>query len=235
MDESAKPSYFGRDLEAMSFARNYHGWIVEEFQPYIGGTVAEVGAGTGNFSELLLQHAARLVSFEPSSNMYPALRARFAESRNVETVNSPLGAASDRFGAFDTVVYVNVLEHIEDDAQELSLAFKALRQGGHLLVFVPALPFLYGELDRNVGHVRRYYKRDLVARAQASGFRVARVRYFDFAGILPWYVAFVLLRRPITGTKVDLYDRFVVPLMRRIERHVTPPIGKNLLLIARKF
>ncbi len=233
---SEKKEYFGKDLEAMSFANNYHRWIVSEFSPYLGAHVAEVGAGIGNFSEFLLQAGVQQLStFEPSSNMYPALEEKFSQISSVDTYNCFFEETSEKFVAtFDALAYVNVLEHIENDRLALEHAHQTLKQDGHLLIFVPALKFLYSELDRKVGHFRRYTKQELVDVVSLAGFRIDEVKYFDVMGIIPWYIAFVLLKQTTSGANVSLYDRVVVPLMRRIEGIVTPPIGKNLLLVARK-
>lgn len=227
------PQYFGRDLEAMSFARNYHRWILAEFAPYLGASVAEVGAGTGSFSALLLDTpVARLIAYEPSANMFPALSAALAREPRAQAVNGFFGTGD--FADLDAVVYVNVLEHVEDDKAELVHAFARLRRGGHLLLFVPALSWLYSDLDRRLGHFRRYTRDGLEDLVRGAGFAVVKSRYFDLAGILPWYVNFVLLRNEMDARSVALYDRVVVPVMRRIEKLVRPPIGKNVLLVARK-
>lgn len=229
-------SYFGKDLEAMSFANNYHRWILDEFRPYLGREIAEVGAGVGNFSDFLLHtDIAHLTAFEPSDNMYPLLEQKFADVTRVDTLNAFFEDVSSGFkDHFDSVLYVNVLEHIEHDATALQHAYQTLKGGGHLLVFVPALSFLYSDLDKQVGHFRRYSRDQLAAVAAGAGFTVRSVKYFDIVGIIPWYLAFVLMRRTATGTNVSLYDRLVVPVMRRIEGLVRPPIGKNLILVARK-
>lgn len=226
--------YFGKDLEAMTFANNYHQWLISEFFPYIRGSVAEIGAGMGNISRLILKaNIKRLTAFEPSSNMYPLLKEALGADKRARAVNGIFG--EEEFSeCFDTVLYVNVLEHIEDDASELTSARAALTQEGHLLIFVPALPWLYSELDRQVGHFRRYTKKSLVELVQTAGFSIVMARYFDVAGIIPWYVSFTLLKKTIRGGSVSLYDRLVVPVMRLIEGLVTPPVGKNLLLVARK-
>ena len=127
-----------------------------------------------------------------------------------------------------------MLEHIEDDAAELVQAREALDPRGHLIVFVPALPWLYSELDRQVGHFRRYRRRALLELVRAAGFDIVTQRYFDVAGVLPWYVNFTLLGNSIGGGSVSLYDRLVVPVMRAVEGVVSPPIGKNVLLVARR-
>ncbi|MBV2137952.1 MAG: class I SAM-dependent methyltransferase [Candidatus Thiodiazotropha sp. (ex Ctena orbiculata)] len=228
------PEYFGKDLEAMSFAVNYHKWILAEFYPYLGNRVAEVGAGTGTFSRLLLEtQIGHLSAFEPSLNMYPLLEEALCEDQRGVAINSFFAGNSDAEG-FDSILYLNVLEHIEDDLSEIANAHAALKQNGHLLIFVPALPWLYSELDKQVGHFRRYVKRELVKITRKQGFKIIKARYFDIAGILPWYVNFVLLRNSIDSGSVSLYDRVVVPLARPLERVLPPPIGKNVLLVAQK-
>jgi SAM-dependent methyltransferase len=228
--------YEGRDLEAMSFARNYHRWIVDEIAPYLGGTVAEVGAGSGNLSELLLgEKIERLVAVEPSAEMYPLLARRLEGEARAEAHRGVFADVAPRLeGALDSVVYVNVLEHVADDAGELALVRRALRPGGHVAVFVPALQWLYSDFDASIGHHRRYHRRPLRSLLESAGFRVARLHYFDAAGILPWLVFFRLLRRKLAAGDVGAYDRVAVPLVRAVETRLRPPLGKNLLAIGRK-
>jgi SAM-dependent methyltransferase len=142
----------------------------------------------------------------------------------------------DRAGGFDAVLYLNVLEHIADDAQELRLAARVLRPGGALLVFGPALEWLYSELDYRAGHYRRYSLRRLRALASAAGLQVVSARYFDVLGVLPYLVVYRLSRHAdIAGSTLWGYDRLVVPLSRLIQRAVPhPPLGKNVLLVAIK-
>jgi SAM-dependent methyltransferase len=218
----------------MSFARNYHRWILDEFAPYLGDAIAEVGAGRGDVSSLLRERQIkRLVAFEPSANLFAQLQREIATWPSAVAVNGIFDPAAVN-GQVDAVLYLNVLEHIEDDAAELSKAQSALRPGGHLLIFVPALRWLYSDFDRSIGHFRRYRRRELSELVEQAGFEIAKLRYFDIAGVLPWYVTFVLMHRTLTGGGVATYDRWVVPIMRRIERWIRPPIGKNLLLVARR-
>lgn len=234
MPPSRAPQYFGKDLEAMSFAKNYHKWILAEFSPYLGSSVAEVGAGVGSFSTLVLETSINsLVAFEPSQNMYPLLQEALSKDKRARAINDFFGRANAG-QRFDSILYVNVLEHIEDDVSELAKACDALAPKGHLLIFVPALPWLYSEFDRQVGHFRRYMKKDLVKLARRSGLSVVKARYFDAAGIIPWYINFVLLKNSMSSGSVSLYDRLVVPAMRVMERLVPIPVGKNLLLVAKK-
>lgn len=234
MSNDTTPHYPGKDLEAMSFAVNYHKWIIDEFEPYLGETVAEVGAGIGSISKLLLgKRIKRLLAFEPSHNMYPLLEKELRQEERARAVNDFFSPRYTQEG-FDSVVYINVLEHIQDDRTELANALEALKPKGHLLLFVPALAWLYSDLDKQVGHFRRYTKKDLSYLVRNVGFTLVKARYFDLAGIIPWYVNFVLLRNSIGSGSVSLYDKLAVPTMRRIESAVPPPIGKNVLLIGKK-
>src|SRR5437588_6104866 len=107
--------YPGKDLEAMSFALNYHRWIVEQFVPYLGEIVAEVGAGNGSVSKLLLEtNVKQLLAFEPSDNMYPMLVKELGHEARASTVNDFFHPRHGR-ERFDAVAYINVLEHIDED------------------------------------------------------------------------------------------------------------------------
>lgn len=233
-DTEKKPVYFGKDLEEMSFAPKYHQWILETFADCLGNKVAEIGAGSGNFTRLLLADKERSVTaFEPSANMFARLQELGDTFDNLETCNAPLGQRADSLaGVFDNVLYINVLEHIEDDAAELRHAHNILKDNGRLIIFVPALQGLYSPFDKMIGHFRRYHKQPLYDLVTAAGFNVDRLMYFDIAGILPWYVNFVMLKSENIPRSVVLYDNLVVPVMKRLEGLVRPPIGKNLLLVA---
>jgi SAM-dependent methyltransferase len=230
------PIYIGKDLEAMSFAERYHQWILDEFRPYLHGEVVEVGAGSGNFTSLLADaEIEHLISFEPSENMFQLLTERVEGYGHIEAVNGFFNRESGEYQSrYDAVTYINVLEHIERDLDELQFVREALKPGGSVCIFVPALSWLYSELDKEVGHYRRYHKKQLVSLVKSAGFEIARVKYFDMLGILPWYIVFVLMKQKISGSNVSLYDRYAVPSVRWFESVVTPPIGKNLLLVAKK-
>jgi phospholipid N-methyltransferase len=226
--------YPGKELEAMASAANYRRWIVDAIDPYLGKRIAEVGAGIGSITRIILERPVdQIVAFEPSTNMFPHLAKSVEGHANARAVNELFGgeqAGQD----YDSVVYINVLEHVEHEREELLAAYHALRPGGHLLVFVPALAWLYSNFDREVGHFRRYSRDGLQRVVTHAGFDLVRSRYFDVAGVLPWYIHFTLLGRGMGKGSVSLYDRWVVPPMRIVEGWVAPPLGKNVLLVARR-
>lgn len=226
--------YSGRELEAMSFAYNYQKWIIDEFEPYFGRNVVEVGAGVGNFSSMLLKtNLHHLYAFEPASNLYLSLCKRMKGQSRVSLINEYFEAGLSP-AVIDSILYVNVLEHIEDDRAELAKTYQALSSGGYLLIFVPALQWLFSEADTRVGHYRRYYKTNIEELVVNTGFSITKSRYFDLAGVLPWYVNFVILKHSFNAASISLYDRVVVPPMRIFEKFIKPPVGKNILMVARK-
>jgi SAM-dependent methyltransferase len=230
----AQTTYPGTELDVMAGAVNYHRWILAAVRPYLGKSVAEVGAGIGSVSSLLLEFPLeQLVAFEPSPDLYSQLASTLKRETRAAAINDVFRAEYVRDGV-DSILYINVLEHIENDFDELTAAHSALRPGGHLFVFVPALQWLYSDFDKHVGHHRRYTRRGLTKLAREAGFEIVKARYFDVAGIAPWYVSFVLLHGRPKSNAVAIYDRFVVPPMRILEGIVAPPIGKNVLLVARK-
>ena len=237
-EQSGALEYHGRDLESMSLAENYYRWMLGEFTPFIGKEILEVGAGSGSLTDRLLTfNPTRIMSFEPSENMFPLLQKRFSGHAVVETRGTYLAeSAPELREQFDTAIYVNVLEHVPDDAAEMRLVFDALKPGGHVLIFVPALPWLFGSADELFGHFRRYTKESLAKAFAGLDIEVLRCRYFDIMGILPWWMTFVVLRRKLLSHgMVQVYDRLVVPWASRLERLTDEwPAGKNLLFVARK-
>ena len=239
---SQKFGYVGKDLEAMSFAINYHRWILSTFEPFLGRRIVEVGAGTGSFSELLLERRLEALSLvEPSTEMYQQLCGRMDRLKpglTVKTYNEIFQRVATQIRSSerpDSIIYVNVLEHIEDDAAELGIINNALETGGRLFIFVPALQWLHGSFDRELNHFRRYSKSELEAKCVKAGFRMITSRYFDLLGVLPWWVKYRLLQSSkMEEGVVKFYDRRVVPIMKSFESRLTPPLGKNILLIAEK-
>ena len=199
-----------------------------------GNRRQEDGAGVGSFYDpnpgIQMRSLKASNNFRVCGFLLQKLFARTNEPKQLTTL------AEQITETFYSVLFVNVLEHIEDDASELSIVHEALNPNGHLLIFVPALPGSAGEPDRQVGHFRRYVKKDLVELTQRSGFFVVKARYFDIAGIIPWYINVLLHKKVIGGRGGSiLYKRLVVPEMRIIERFMPPPIGKNVLMVPRSL
>jgi len=229
--------YPGRDLEAMSSAVRYHRDILRIFSPYLGDRILEVGAGSGNISQLILERQpSHLYALEPSDGMVELLRERLRGSLNATVHHSLLSDFMEAGTAagVDSVVSVNVLEHVQDDLGELARMRTALRPGGYLCLWVPALPALNSRFDRSLGHFRRYRKRELLRKLEQAGFVPVRLAYRDVVGMLAWFVVCRVLRQELSPGKVSIYDRFVMPVTSAWGRRLNPPLGKNLMAIARR-
>ncbi len=228
--------YQADDLDAMAGAVNYTRWILSRFQPYLSGRVCEVGAGMGALSGHILDDpgVTGLSICEPSANLHARLVERFAGNDRVAVHQATLAEIPAVDTGFDAVIYDNVLEHIEDDAEEVATISRALSPGGHLLVLVPALSWLYSDFDASIGHHRRYHRPQLRAVLESAGLEIVDLRYMDVLGVLPWYVSMVLMKGGLNPAAVRLYDRVGIPVARALESVLPPPIGKNLLAVARK-
>ncbi|HJR62724.1 MAG TPA: class I SAM-dependent methyltransferase [Gemmatimonadaceae bacterium] len=228
-------SYSGTELDALADARNYYEHIRRRFASHLGAKVVEVGAGIGTFSQYLLRSPGvqELIAIEPAVNNFPVLRDRFASDRRVTTRQGELRDFADKLVA-DSLVAVNVMEHIEDDVSFLRDARRVLGDSGTLLLFVPALQSIYGTLDEAFDHYRRYDRSLLHSRLSDAGFGMVRTRYVNMPGIAAWYLAGrVMRRRTLDPRSVRFYDRFVVPVVAAVEAVIEPPAGQSLLAIAR--
>jgi SAM-dependent methyltransferase len=226
--------YSGSELDSLAEAKNYYSWVLRQFEPYLGETVIEVGAGIGTFSEFLLKSpkVSKLLAIEPALNTLPHLRARFAETDRVRVLP---GYLTDHYRdlSANALAAVNVLEHVEDHKGFLEEAHSAVVPGGHLLLFVPALPAIYGSLDKVFEHYRRYTKSSLRNVIESAGWKPRRIAYMNFPGIAAWFMAGkVLQKTSIAPGDAKIYDRLIVPWLSKLEGVVPPPIGSNLIAIA---
>jgi len=230
-------SYKGQHLEAAAELKNYYQWIVGAVRSYLGGHGTEYGAGIGTVSALMRPSMQHLELVEPSPSRGAALSRRFdgdpCVTIVVDTLEGHLPGAMDK--SRDTLVLINVLEHIEDDDGALAQFHRVLKPGGHLVLFVPALSFLFSDLDALARHYRRYHLKPMRRQVEAVGLEICVARYMDVLGILPWWlVNTVGGKRELDARMTRLYDRIGIPVTRALERLIPPPVGKNILMVANR-
>ncbi|PYP58005.1 MAG: hypothetical protein DMD44_09015 [Gemmatimonadetes bacterium] len=221
-------------LERMAAAPRFNRWMFERLRPWIGRRVLEVGAGIGNISAFVVDHAGveRVVLTDTEPFYLNRLRERFAGRPQVAVAELRLPARDPRLAAerLDTVVCLNVLEHIEQDGAALRAVRDLLQPAGRLVLLVPSLRALYGSLDEALGHFRRYVPDELRAELQGAGFRVRHLEYFNLAGVPGWWLTGrVLRRRLIPAGALRCYEA-LVPLFR-LERFLPWRIGQSLIAI----
>lgn len=232
VDFSIADAELEETLENLDEAGNYAGWIFDLVEPHLGEKVLEVGAGHGTFTQHIANGAGRVVVVDPSARCVDVLRARFPSDPKVDVLEGSIDAAIGN-GPFDAAVLINVLEHIADDRGALNQLFGLLRPGGRLIIWVPAFSALYSDFDRRVGHHRRYTKSALKTEFARCGFEIEDLRYVNAVGALAWFVMARLLRRtPTVGTKVRVFDRYMVPVLKRVEHRYPMPFGQSLFAVA---
>ena len=223
-------------LSILEEAPAYNKWIFDKVRPWLGKTILEVGCGIGNLTGLLLQ-TGTVVASDMNPCHLQKVNEKFRSHPNLSEVflwdirqdlsrNLPV--------SIDTILCSNVLEHVEDDGAVLSRFYRFLPRGGRLVLLVPAFSILYNTLDRELGHFRRYSKRELVQKLRRNHFRICSLKYFNFFGILGWFVNGTLLRRGLLPVgQIRMFDQFV-PLMVQIERWVPTLVGQSLIAIGEK-
>jgi SAM-dependent methyltransferase len=231
-DFSAADAELAATLDNLDGADNYAGWIFELIEPHLGAEVLEIGAGHGTFTEMLAGTAKRVVASDLSERCVSRLRERFLGAESVEILHGSVDAAVAH-GPFDSVILINVLEHIEDDDGALAELRQLLRPGGRVVLWVPAFSLLYSDFDRRIGHYRRYRRPGLRTQLRDAGYEVRDIRYVNAVGAVAWLLLARLLRRtPTHGTPVKVFDRYFVPLLKRLERRWHPPFGQSVLAVA---
>ncbi|MCG5216828.1 methyltransferase domain-containing protein [Streptosporangium soli] len=211
----------------------YRRYQYDLIAPHCGGSVLEVGAGLGEFAAQFTGKE-RLVVSDVDPDAVEVLKTRFAGRHEVETVQFDLGAGACLERPVDSAVAINVLEHFEDDAGILTLLARSVRPGGTIVLWVPAYQALYGDFDRRVGHFRRYTPATLRDAAVRAGLRVESARPVNLLGGLAWWAAVRLGRAgtPKAGA-VGVYDRFIVPTTRVLDRILPIPFGQSVVGVIR--
>ncbi|MGH4015444.1 MAG: class I SAM-dependent methyltransferase [Pseudonocardiaceae bacterium] len=212
------------------YRRFQHDLIIE----HCGRSVLEVGAGLGEFAEQLTG-LDRLVVTDIDPDAVAVMRTRFAGRPEVQVRQLDVESGLELDEPVDTVVTINTLEHIEDDAETLRSLARLIVPGGTIVAWVPGYQQLYGDFDRKVGHVRRYTPATLSESFRAAGLVPTVVKPVNLLGGIAWWAA---VRRGGTGSPnprlVAVYDRILVPATRAIERVVRVPFGQSILGVAQR-
>jgi SAM-dependent methyltransferase len=230
-------TYLGDELTLFQDAKNWKAYFASRLAPYLEGDVLEVGAGLGGTTRVLCDGRQKSwLCLEPD----PALARRITEAH----ANAPFPRAPEVVAGslddlapgrlFDAILYIDVLEHIEDDRAELERAAARLRPHGALIVLSPAFESLFSEFDRAVGHYRRYTKSTLAAVFPPTLHR-EKLFYLDSIGMLTSLVNRYLLKQgtPNPG-QIKLWDRAIVPLSRIVDPLLLRSFGRSIVAIYRK-
>jgi SAM-dependent methyltransferase len=238
-DHQAHPAVLGDSelqsftLESLTSAVNYHRWLTDLAEPYLGDSPLELGSGLGDYATTWAAQPGRHVTVtdaDPSRDAH--LRRRFAGDPRVQVRTLDISAPYQ--GNHSCLVAMNVLEHIEDHVAALRSAHTLLRPGGFVVMFVPAFELAMSRFDRQVGHVRRYTIGSLREAYRQADLEVGRIHYVNAPGLLAWVAGMRLLRMtPQDGPTVRLWDKVAVPVARAVEQRMRPPFGQSVFAVGR--
>ena len=236
-EASTTAQYTLLDQQLMQKAERYFAWQAAMALEQIGKRVIEVGCGTGNFTRHLLDREL-VIGLDVVEECVATLRERLGNPPNVEA--RVLDVQDREFldlkqARPDTIVCLNVLEHIRDHQLALEHMHGVLPPGGKAIFLLPAFESLYGPIDENLGHFRRYSKTGWSALAESAGFHVRVSRYFNFPGFFGWWAnAKIFKKEQQSAAQIEFFDSKVVPVIRKVESWIEPPVGQSIFTVLEK-
>jgi SAM-dependent methyltransferase len=229
--------YVGTELDLFAAAEQWKAYVRCQVRPYLGRKVLEVGAGHGGTTRVLCGEGhERWVCLEPDSSLADRLIASISGGELPDCCEAQIGTLADldNEDRFDTILYMDVLEHIADDHAELARAADQLRPGGHLVVLAPAHQWLFTPFDEAIGHFRRYTRCTLRA-AAPDGLTLARLVYLDSIGMLASLGNRLVLKSSMPSPgQIKIWDRLMVPLSRVADPLLGYSLGKSVLAVWKK-
>ena len=231
---SEHKSYTGHvTLESMSNAKWYNNWTVNIFKSYLQGNILEVGCGIGSFTKMLVTYG-NVYAIDLDEDCIEQARQAINCKENVGFGNIEHGDYFFGEKTFDTITCINVLEHIEYDKQALRNMYQLLKPTGVLVLLVPAHPFLYGQIDKEIGHYRRYTKKGVMTLLEEVNFDVVYARKMNaLGGIGWWFTGKILQDTSVSEKKLQFFDK-IAPFILPLEEKIEPPIGTSVLAIAKR-
>jgi SAM-dependent methyltransferase len=221
-------------LDGLRDTANYADWIADLIDPHLGHDVLVVRAGRGELTERLQRQGRRVVATETSRARVADLQARFDGVAGIDISHDDL-VPPDGAATFDSIVAVNVLEHLPRDDDAIARLVTRLRPGGRLILVVAAFDSLSSDIDARIGRRRRYRTSDLALKLDAAGLGVVTSDYFNVAGALAWWLfARQLGWIPVPALSARFLDEFAIPLTRRFEADRTTRFGQSLLCVGER-
>ena len=229
--------FISDDLRQMQLAPRYTAWLYRLIKPFLGARVIEIGCGIGAITEKILAHADHVVGIEPNEACRRELELRLGAHPRFHCLPVTLETCDfDQLAAHraDTIVLVNVLEHIPDDGAVMRRLAALAQPGARILLIVPAGPSAYGSIDRAVGHFRRYSRTMLSTLFTNADLVPEHLRYSNLVGLLGWMYN-SHLRKAIkqSNRQIRAFDQ-MVPMLAAMERLAPPLLGMSLIGVARK-
>lgn len=225
-------------LDVISEAHKFNEWMYQTIQPYCSGKILEIGSGIGNISKLFIDMNADITLSDIRANYCEVLKMKFPKVKEVAQLDLTHPHFEKEYkeyiDTFDTVFALNVVEHIKEDELALANCFKLLKNGGRVVILVPAYQKLYNKFDEELEHFRRYTRKQLNDVIERNGFQVIHSQYFNFMGIPGWYFSGKLQKhKSIPKDQMQLYNR-LVPIFKLIDKMLFNKVGLSAISVGMK-
>ena len=224
-------NYEGWELKFFDNSKNFRLYQQQLINKYLLGHLAEVGPGNGTNLSYYIDKPNKIDLFEPSKKHYDNLKKTFSKNHKIKVFNRSFGGKKK----YDTIVYLDVLEHIKKDKEEVKKALGLLKKNGKLIINVPANSHLYSNFDKDVGHYKRYSKKDFEIILQNFSFRKVSYRYYDSIGYLLSLMSklFITNYKKNFEKKIKFWNNLIF-LSKLLDKITLNVFGKSLLVIIEK-
>jgi len=225
-------NYPGKELEIFDKAHLWRGYLYLVLKKFIGKKILEVGAGIGSFTKIYLKENLNITLSEIDSSNYNTLVKKFSSNKNVKIENKLINQFNE---TFDTILYLSVLEHIEDDKKEISVALKKLEEGGNLIICAPAHNYMYSKFDKEIGHFRRY-EMSFFKELNLKNAVVTKKFFIDSFGHLIYFLNKLAFNEEVYPSKLKIFiwDKILIPITLVVDFFSFYKFGKNIICVIEK-
>ncbi len=224
--------YAGKELEIFDTAKVFQKYVYFLIKKYFKNKIFEVGAGIGSFTRNYNDSYKEIYLSDLDKNNYLVLKKKFSKKKNIKINNQKINQINKKF---NTIIYLNVLEHIKEDKREINLAISKLNSGGHLIILVPAHQKLYSKFDKAIGHCKRY-NINFFKNNKFKNASVEKLIYLDMVGYFLYFCNKIFFKEEIYPSKIKvfLWDKFFSPITIVLDFITNYKYGKNIICVYKK-
>lgn len=230
--QNKKIYYPGWELKYFDRASNFRNYQFSLIKKYIKKNVAEVGPGSGVTVQKYINQCKHIDLYEPDKKLFKHLKKKF-KNKKILIKNTFF---KKNYKKYDTIIALDVLEHIKDDKKEIKKIYTSLNKGGYLIINVPAFNLLYSKFDISIGHFRRYNKKIIKEKIEGLKFSKYKIFYYDSIGFILSLISKIFLKKKYKNkfeNKIKLWD-VLIPISKIIDFFILNTFGKSLCIIIRK-
>ena len=224
--------YDGWELEYFDNSKNFRKYQYSLIKNNIKKFTAEVGPGNGEILNFYLNKVYKVDLYEPSKSLFKNLKKKYSKNKKITILNKNFSLKKSKY---NTIIYLDVLEHIKNDKKEIMSAFNSLKKGGNLIINVPAFNHLYSQFDKDVGHYRRYNLKMILRLTKGLRYTALNYKYYDTVGYFLSLISKLSSRnyKKNFSKKIKIWNSLIF-LSKIIDTLTINFFGKSLLIVIKK-